>query len=390
MRIFNALLIAMSLLFLSSPSYALKIPVPNPEFSCFSYKILGCCDFYCSNAIIKHRIPVLYIEVTKAIGDSVFGGVGASTGVKMGTRSMGEENNNTFEVRVWDVAEDAYSLLKKYTTCFTCPLVNAQIAAQAMQSTNSSDDDEEESCGACGFTDSYMKNAFSMTSNINGSSVSMLYDTGVDFTNWRTGCRDMGFASAMGPVIAAKCGLSGLGGIIEEAGFSGVGQGLSNLVGDSKDQCVGIWGPLMPRQMRSYTTELVAAAYAAYRAIHIAGDVLEKVKYDYSLAGVLQPSMPDMGSCYHPGASFHTVEKMDVADDGRYSFYWWVDVGCCRPWTEIVSCYGEEAFDSALGGMDIDLGGFGDLGNLFGGSEGGNCSGGSKGAGGIGSLFSQP
>lgn len=328
------LLVAAILLPLSRAEAVSPWELFNASQSCVEYRILGCCDTTCSTALLKHRIPALFVEVTKAPGDSIIGG-GVGTALT-GTRSA-DDTTHTYEVRIWNVSGPVHYLLRLQSACFICPLSAAHIS----QVPTSSSFEGNKCTPGCGFSDQFLAN---LLNRDNAMPIELVYDSSLDILNWRTGCRDMVKVAALGPAMAAVCGMAGLGGTLSDlTSFGGMA---SNQISDSlagigglgaENLCVGAWGPLYPRQMRSHTTEMVAAAYAAYRALHIARHALGTTSFDVSMKGVLQPAWPRIGSCYKPGASPFRVERTMSSQSGRYGFFWWVDVACCIPWSEVIT-----------------------------------------------------
>lgn len=246
---------------------------------------------------------------------------------------------STFDVRIWDVSRPLFALLQQASLCFTCPLSESRAAAHVESTYGKLKHKAQGGLlnRSCGVDDCALASLFRLDDM---NPIHLVYDSAVDIVNWRTGCRD---ALNTNPLDAARCGATAIAGSI--ARLSG-----SSLMTD--DRCVGYWGPLYPRQMASHTRETTAAAFAAYRALHIAHYTIGSTGWPVDTAKKLQPIMPVPGGCFAPGSNPAVLEQFFPASfTGKYGFLFWIPVRCCRPISSAVTCAAEVAKE-----LTVDLG----------------------------------
>ena len=124
------------------------------------------------------------------------------------------------------------------------------------------------------------------------SDVKLLYDSYDDKDHWHTGCRDISLADSL-KMAPAACSLTGIGRAIDDV----IGTKLADLV-PGRDSCIGTWGALYPRQMRSHVTEITGAAYSSYRAMHMASHTIGTMSYNVSTKGKMQHAFPVVSTCF--------------------------------------------------------------------------------------------
>jgi hypothetical protein len=315
------------------------------------------------------------------------------------TRTTSADKN--FEVKIWDISKIAAEKVQDRMVCMSCELKYAEMAKNAQSISDQSKSSGDDSSGGgkdCGVSDCSLTEYFEEDDD---EDTHLVYDTSKDTKNWHYGCRDMasskddeaddsedgggsgnkGGETSSDSGGSSSTGLSGLGGAIDSASTvlkcaassTGGALGGGGLFGKKDDKCVGAWGPLKPRQMKSHTPDIVAAAYAAYRALHIARYTLGTTGWpvDTHGGGLLQHTYPNAGGCFLPGANTYKVDTVGASTDGRYSFAWWINVSCCKSFSDAGQCFGEDSEDSGDSGGDS-----GSSGESGGGGSGGSSSGG--------------
>lgn len=310
-----------------------------PTAQCLEYVVGGpCCGWCPSRLIVTHYLPVLFLEVYSGFGDSVFGQTG---NVTTGTR-VSDHRNQTYEVRVWEIPDAVIDAAMGGQSCMLCSSQQARMAGQLTSALSQTEGSP--SGGLCGSDKATMGLLGSFNKALDGLDMDcaprLLYDTALDVLNWRTGCRDLGLN--LSSAVACDSAVSGTA---SKLGISGLGK---------MDTCVGKWGSLYPRQLRSVQmADILAAAMSAYRALHISSFTLGTNPYDGSQNGKLQFVYPDASLCFHPGEpSAREIEsQVQISDNGMYGFLWWVRVSCCKSVTDLSGvCVPESSVTSICGG----------------------------------------
>lgn len=325
----------------ATPSWAQSVGSPDGLLTgllqginqCLKYKIVSTCydDFVPIGFVVQHYLPTALIEIVKAPFDSVLAPSGSVlNGTRVRKDSMRLEQN-AFEARAWAIKDYARGVLTLWLSqCGWCNDRDANNQwsgqlefGQALKDVSSA---------ACLVTDPAGAAASIMGMAFAGQ-LPLLYSSEIDFSQWRTGCRDALLTGVTGPATAAIC--------TADAAINGplpspvTGPGAEEL-------CVGSWGQLYPRQM--YTTgtdELVAACLSAYRAMHLAKYDLKTFRGPVNRRCLLQPVYPGVRECFKVGLSrWFLSAKMPTSVDGRYAFYWWAPVGCCIGFSEVFDCIG--------------------------------------------------
>jgi TraU protein len=122
------------------------------------------------------------------------------------------------------------------------------------------------------------------------------------------------------------------------ASFAGSPELITDLIGS--DACIGNWGPLYPRQMRTRgPTQVWSAAVAAYRGMSIARTELEKFPFPVDTTGKIQQAYPNVSACAMVGKT-PLPRSMKPSPDGAYGWFYWRPVACCIPFDAPATCYG--------------------------------------------------
>lgn len=273
------------------------------------YMVYGPCCYWCTDyLIVTHYQPCALIEVIKGGGDSAMGqGMGSllSTGV--------DDNDYTsMQVRIWELPEWAIDMAMAYQSCKLCGLDMARTENQTSSS----------SLDVCGAAANKLQATAveQFNDNMPDCFPKLIYDAELDPT-WNTGCRDISIASGLG--------------LIECNTFTSS----FNLFG--QERCIGAqWGPLYPRQMASHNDNAaIAAGIAAYRAIHVSGFAIGSFPFNASLAvGKLQQTAPHVTVGFQAGslALDTAMRQYPVSLEEIYAFVWWVPVGCCKTYDEVM------------------------------------------------------
>lgn len=273
------------------------------------YSVYGPCCYWCEDyLIVSHYQPVAIIEVIKGGGDSA---MGQSVGSLL---SSGVDNNDytSMQVRIWEAPEWAIDMAMAYQSCKLCGVDQAR--TENVSSTNTTD-----VCGAA--ANKLIQTAVEQfNENMPDCFPKLIYDTEMDPT-WNTGCRDLATASGLG--------------LLECNTFTS----MFNLFG--QERCIGMkWGPLYPRQMASHNDNAaIAAGIAAYRAIHVSGFAIGSFPFNAALSvGKLQQTAPHVTVGFQAGSmSLDTAMRVNpVSLEEIYAFVWWVPVGCCKTYDEVM------------------------------------------------------
>jgi hypothetical protein len=154
----------------------------------------------------------------------------------------------------------------------------------------------------------------------------LAYATELDAVNWHTGCRDTSLASLLAG-NGFSCTAAGV------AQWFGGDNALSRLVG--ADSCVGLWGPLYPRQMRDIgNNPVVHSVKTGYRALSIARDQLGVLPVPVDLGGRMQQAYPAVSACFGIGTLplpevGLSPQPTRASADGHYGWFYWRQVACC-------------------------------------------------------------
>lgn len=301
---------------------------------CTEYKVIGLC--FCGGVPcgyrVHHYLPVVLSETVNTPGDSLVTSVlgeALSEAKDLHTRQIGKhQKDNTFETHVWEIPEWARTVSSAGASCLGCTGTYAKMGA--MTNNSSSGNSGVNLCGS----DVAVKAAMNAISGAIPSQLpKLLYASEVDAFNWRTGCRDVNLSNTIrsNGLTCSAAGLAGIGGDI-------VSQQVTSLLGE--DACVGTWGPLYPRQMRTLgPSQITASALNAYRAMSNSAKVFQTMPYMFGMLGRMQLGYPQMSTCFRPGASPLTWQtKQKASKDGKYAWVWWVPVTCCVSFDSISQC----------------------------------------------------
>lgn len=320
----------------------------NVDGGCLDWMIVGVFVVYGEVFfVLANYSPTALLEVTKAPGDSIFWDMGDETTGNVVGGIKGFRTEGGMEVRCWEILEDMRELMfEGYYECICKPKpVPGQSSQGQGQGQGSGQDtggmgdqyqSENEDSDACQWASQIIEGAVSeVIGQIDvefGDYLKLVYDSGIDAVNWRTGCRDIGTAFQQGFKILKECAM----GLRDD----------QNLDWNSDPVCVGDWGPLMPRQMRADGASFpVTAAHLAYRALHIAAKETGRFQYEVSLRCKMQPVYPKLEylKCFSPGCSVHEVDgKVESEDNSKtkYGFVWWTQTGCVKSAEQLEDCLG--------------------------------------------------
>ena len=158
----------------------------------------------------------------------------------------------------------------------------------------------------------------------------MFYASESDYLHWRTGCRDISLTKML-QSNAFTCTVAGI------AAFVGTPEPIATLLG--QDACIGNWGPLYPRQMRTRgPTQIQASAIAAYRSMSVARTDMETFPYPVDTTGKMQIAYPQISQCTKVG-SVPMSPTMKASFDGAFGWIYWRPVACCIPFSAPETCY---------------------------------------------------
>ena len=290
------------------------------------YKTLGpCCPICPGTMIVNHYMPVAFVEVIKGPTDSLIMDFGAASGAGIAT-NLGTIDkdylSSQFSVRIWDIPYYVTDMAMGGQACKLCDRSKAMpLPAQEMSVVSSLP--IEIACGggnlmqaAIGQMMNKLKQYFPLQ-----CVPSILYDSSFD-PSWRQSCRDVATAAALSGTSGLMCN-DLTGSILGSIGVDITG-GL--------DPCIGGWGPLYPRQMRTDGQDvLTAAAISAYRALHVAGFSTGTMPYRVDLGGKLKWVSPVPTLAMTPGTPKQIFNAGQfVTPQHQYGFTWWAPVSCCK------------------------------------------------------------
>jgi hypothetical protein len=275
--------------------------------TCAQVQVLGPC--FCGpvpcGLRIAQYVPVAFVEITKAPGDSLFAPAAAPAVAAqfLGTASIDRTGtDNTAEAHVWLIPDDALPA----GLCPGCRPSNARLPAPPS-------DLAGPMCGASEAVAQALSGqaaAFSSATPAGAWLPHLAYATEADALNWHTGCRDLA-AAALPDWPACPGGLAGAA------------------LAPLDPNCLGAWGPLKPRQMRDLgPTPVLYAAKTAVRAMSIARTQLGSFPYPVDILGNLQQVYPAVSSCFAVGQLPLPATALPSVD-GRTGWIYWRPTTCC-------------------------------------------------------------
>jgi hypothetical protein len=279
-----------------------------PDAACAEERVVGQC--FCAGLPcglrIERYVPVAFIETTRAPGDSLLEPLALPANPPGPTVSSSlSATDNTSEAHVWSLPGGPLPGLG----CLTC---TAASAASPVLRAPAQD-------LACGSAAAIVQEIASLTGRFAVPwQPSLSYASEIDALNWRTGCRDRLLPTGDWLAGALHCASSGA------VGLSGAANG-----------CLGLWGPLMPRQMRDIGPgPLLYSAKTAVRAMSIARDQLAAFSYPVDSGGKLQQAYPAVSACFRVGSLPlpqlpAAARPALVSPDGRYGWIYWRPSSCC-------------------------------------------------------------
>lgn len=304
---------------------------------CSNYAIVGFCT---CNGIpcawrVAHYVPVAFIETVRRSGETMvatldFSSIVAAMGSTLPglVRQINHDGmDNTFEAHNFSMP---WRYLQISTLCMTCSPENAKTPYIGTSSLIGN-----WGGGACGVLNN-VTSWLSKFSQIGGAlgagyTMEMYYASETDFLHWRTGCRDVSLTNML-QSNAFTCGLNGvatLGGRVNSP--------LGSLIG--ADACIGSWGPLYPRQMRTRgPTQVLASAVAAYRSMSVARTDTLTFPFPVGTDGKMQQAYPLVSFCGKVGATPLPLTT-HPSPDGAMGWIYWRPVSCCIPFSVVDNCF---------------------------------------------------
>ena len=309
----------------------------NWDPQCSNYAIVGYC--YCPYTpcawAVAHFVPVSFIETVRKSGETMVAAVDFSQmTLAMGAtfqslvRQINQEGmDNSFEAHNYNLPE---KLLQYATACMTC---KPSYAEQPYMD-SSGGYLGNYGGGLCGNLVNFTKQISKFTdiggNPLAGYNMKMFYASEADVLHWRTGCRDLSLTN-----------------LLKSNAFTCTAAGIADLIGSAEpiakwlgaDACIGNWGPLYPRQMRTRgPTQIQASAIAAYRSISVARTDTQTFPYSVDTNSKLQIAYPQLSKCTKVG-SIPMNLTMKASTDGAFGWIYWRPVACCIPFEAPTTCY---------------------------------------------------
>ena len=270
---------------------------------------------------VRHRTPAFLIEVVRSPSDSAFSN-GSHTNSKSQNRTRPGHymsNLQTHDVRVWGISKEVILLLTLVMGCMTCP--QPSIRPKRKNYGNIDDDLMEDLtftqlCDVQEYIESIASEEalFHLAKSGKIVKLPLLYTSELDQYNWTTGCRDT---------------LKGLASIPCNYGST------------NEEWCIGKIGPIFPRSMASISYEQQGAVISAYRAAHLVVDKFKSANVPIAASKVsMQQIFPEVGECFplHTQNPTTIGDKVKNSPDGRYAFFLWTTVTCCKYENDIANC----------------------------------------------------
>ncbi len=324
---------AMILFALPADLWALPAQTPADVVSrisssptCSARVVTGVC--YCGAVPCAYRVsqfvPASFIETTRFPGESMLAGfdlmaMGSSGAAALAQTRQTHANgkDSTYEVHVFSMPE---RLVQLHNGCQSCKLSSARVPAQPSPMAAINMCGTEMLSAALGAA---VEGSFETL----GVTMTPAYLSELDFLNWRTGCRDLTLQNLFERGVA-KCAIT--------ASVDVGGTLVQSLEGDP---CIGAWGPLYPRQMRSLgSDEVRSSAIAAYRGMSVARTDLGSFPFPVDVAGKFQQAYPAVSSCVQAGAPGALPTDMLRSSDGAYAWIYWRPTTCCVPFDSVSNC----------------------------------------------------
>ena len=315
---------AMILFALPADLWALPAQTPADVVSrisssptCSARVVTGVC--YCGAVPCAYRVsqfvPASFIETTRFPGESMLAGfdlmaMGSSGAAALAQTRQTHANgkDSTYEVHVFSMPE---RLVQLHNGCQSCKISSARVPAQPSPMA---------AINMCGteMLSTALGAAVEGSFETLGVTMTPAYLSELDFLNWRTGCRDLTLQNLFERGVA-NCAIT--------ASVDVGGTLVQSLEGDP---CIGAWGPLYPRQMRSLgPDEVRSSAIAAYRGMSVARTDLGNFPFPVDIAGKFQQAYPAVSSCVQAGAPGALADRyrVEVADVRQTLYVVWRRVG---------------------------------------------------------------
>lgn len=305
---------------------------PSPACTQSAVTSLCFCGYTPCGYWLRMYVPAVFVETVVRPGDTLldapsFGALIDKT-VSLGTGSSSlSTTDNAAEAHAWTLS-DQMLLMSSLPPCMICKPSDARVPAMSASTSSLS--------SGCDPSGAIASELLSVAAKIDIPYMPTLaYASEMDAVNWHTGCRDLSLAN----VLASNgftCTAAGI------AQWLGADSALSRLIG--ADACVGLWGPLYPRQMRDIGgNPVLHSAKTSYRALSVARDQLGLLPIPVDLGGRLQQAFPAISACFgigqlplpEPGWS---PQPTLASTDGRYGWFYWRQVACCVRFDDYASC----------------------------------------------------
>jgi hypothetical protein len=325
-----ALNVALALPHLSPAEVVERI---GPAASCERQVQIGLCwcgPVPCGRRVVEY-VPAVLVETTRGGGESLVAasdlvaGLVQAAGMLPGAQTRQTHaagRDSTFEAHVYSMPE---RLVQLHNGCNSCRTSSAQVPVTGAGMPTS----------PCGNLSVALEGLAGLPGSVflsAGTSFALHYASELDLPGWRTGCHDL-LSVALTPAAAIACGAASLTGGTDPTGF------VATVAAGTAELCIGRWGPLRPRQMRSRgPDEVLASAVTAYRALSLAREVFRRLPWPVDTQGLFQQVYPAASACLPIGQSTSLPADVLRSPDGAYAWLYWRPTTCCIPFDLVSNC----------------------------------------------------
>lgn len=285
------------------------------------YKAGGpCCPICPGTTIVNHYLPVAFVEIVNGPVDSLimdFSNI--SQMAQYSNIGSVDDFGSLHAVRIWDIPYYLIDAAMGGQGCKLCDRSNATPLPPQTVSVASSIAGEIACNGGNVMQEAINRIMNQLTAQFPLQCIpQLIYDSNYD-PSWRTGCRDISTAASYAGISCDE---------LSSTVLSSIGVDLDG----GLSPCVGSWGHLYPRQMRSIGLDVISsAALSAYRALHIAGYSTGDFPYRVDLGGKLKWVSPTSTVAMTPGTPFEIFNAGQFVPPGeKFGFTWWSPVTCCK------------------------------------------------------------
>jgi len=317
-RIARGLALALALAVASAPCLrpvaAQGSPLPGAGQCMAQWELGPClCGPVPCGVLVQMNVPLAVGEIVRAPGDTLLPGSGP-TGPSTVSSSL-SSTDNTAEARVWAVNRRVAPLASCFAPCVPEPLPDAAQGAGIDPAADSTGDAADGAPPPCPLPFALGGIVAAIPGLAALPALTLAYDSASDFVPWHTGCRDFsralhGAACASDPLLP---------------------------------QCLGVWGPLLPRQMRDIGPDpLLHSAKTAIRAMSLAHDPFATLEVAPGVGGLLQQALPRASDCFPVGLPLPraplSLRPPLPSRDGRIAWLYWHPALCCLSPSQLASC----------------------------------------------------